>query len=100
MSALVAASREELLFALSLLVLLAGTGLWLLALRVPRLDALACSVAAAGAAAWLLSNSRHEGPTLLEVLPGNGFTAADVAAVPAGLAVAALCWRWLSARSR
>lgn len=93
MSALVEASRADLLFALSLAVLLLGTALCALAWRRPKLDVLAAAAAAGGAVAWLLCNTPGEGPTLLRVLPGNGLTAADLLVVPAALAVPVLALR-------
>ena len=85
--------RDQLLYVLALGVLAAGTMLCLLALRVPALDVLAVAVAGAGTVAWLLSNGAAEGGTLIVVLPGNGLTLADLAALPAVLLVAFLVVR-------
>ena len=90
---LAGSDRDELLYVLSLGVLLVGTLLALLAVRVERLDVLAVAVAGGGTAAWLLSSAPGEGVTLLEVLPGNGLTVADLAAGPALGLVALLAAR-------
>ena len=82
--------RDQLLYVLALLALAAGTLLCLLALRVAALDVLAAAVAAAGGAAWVLSNNPGEGDTLLVVRPGNGLTLADTAVLPAVFLVAYL----------
>ena len=82
--------RDQLLYVLAFLALAAGTLLCLLALRVAALDVLAVAVAAAGGAAWVLSNNPGEGDTLLVVLPGNGLTLADTAVLPAVFLVAYL----------
>jgi hypothetical protein len=87
--------RDQALYVLSLAVLATGTGLALLALRRPALDALAGAVSGAGVAAWLLSNTAAEGPTLLVLLPGNGVTLADLAAAPAVVLLSWLCVRRL-----
>ncbi len=87
--------RAQRLYLATLGLLLAGTLLSLLALRWPRLDVLAVGAAAAGIASWLLSTDPAEGRTLLVVLPGNGLTVADLAAVPAVLLIAVLSWRRL-----
>jgi hypothetical protein len=90
---LAGSDRDELLYVLSLGALLLGTLLALLALPVRRLDVLAVAVAAGGAAAWLLSSGPGEGGTIVEVLPDNGLTVADLAAVPAFLLVGVLAAR-------
>ena len=92
-SALSGEPRDQLLYVLTLGLLGVGTVLCLVALRVAVLDVLAVGLACAGAAAWLLSNGPAEGGTLVEVLPGNGLTRADLAVLPAGVLVAVLCWR-------
>ena len=92
---LVPDGRAETLYALSLLLLVAGTALAVLALRVRGLDVLAASLGAGGATAWLLSNGDREGAVLLEPLRGNGLTVADLLAVPVVVLVGVLCWRRL-----
>ena len=91
-------SRQQRLYVVALALLLSGTLLAALALRTRALDVLACAVASAGVVAWLLSSGPAEGPTLFVVLPGNGVTVADVAAVPASVLVAVLSWRRLRGR--
>jgi hypothetical protein len=85
--------REQLLYVLALAAVLAGTVLCLVATRVAALDVLAAAVAAGGAAAWLLANGPAEGAVLLEVLPDNGLTVADLVVVPSVLLVP-----WLAVR--
>ena len=85
--------REQVLYLLTLGLLVFGTVLCLVALRVAVFDVLAVAIACVGMSAWLLSNSPGEGGTLWEVFHGNGVTLADLAAVPAGGLVAVLCWR-------
>lgn len=87
--------REQRLYVLALGLLLLGTLLLSISLAWRALDVLAAAVAAAGIVAWLLSNSPAEGGILLVVLPGNGVTQADLAALPAGLLVAVLACRRL-----
>ena len=88
-------ARDQRLYVLALALLVVGTALAALALRVAALDVLAVTVAAAGATAWLLSSGPAEGPTLIVVLPGNGLTLADLAALPALALVVLLSWRRL-----
>ncbi len=99
-SSLSGGRRDQLLYVLALGLLGTGTLLCLAALRVRVLDVLSVAVACAGAVAWLLSNSPGEGSTLLVVLPGNGLTTADLAALPAGLLVGYLSVRRLRTHSR
>lgn len=87
--------RAQRIYVASLSLLVIGTLLSLLALRWSRLDVLAVGAAGAGIGSWLLSSTPAEGRTLLVVLPGNGLTVADVAALPAMLLVAVLSWRRL-----
>ena len=87
--------RAQRLYLVTLTLLALGTLLSLLALRWSRLDVLAVGTAGAGVGSWLLSSSPGEGRTLLVVLPGNGVTVADVAALPAVVLVAVLSWRRL-----
>ena len=89
-------TREQKLYVVTLSLLLAGSLLALLALRLERLDVLAVAVAGGGVVGWLLSTGPGEGATLLVVLPGNGLTVADLAAVPAVLLVVVLAGRRLS----
>ena len=88
--------RAEALYALSFLLLGAGTALAAGALRVRRLDVLGAALGAAGATSWMLSNGEGEGAVLLEVLDGNGLTVADLLALPAVVLVVVLCWRRLT----
>lgn len=96
MSGLLAGDRAEVLYALSFLLLGAGTALAVAALRRRSLDVLAVALAAAGATGWLLSNGVGEGAVLFEVLQGNGLTVADLLAVPALVLVVVLSWRRLT----
>ena len=93
--ALVESRRDVLLYLLSLSSLLVGTALCVAALRHAVLDVVAVAVACGGAAAWLLSNGPGEGRTVVEVLPDNGLTVADLVALPAAALVVLLCWRRL-----
>lgn len=93
LTGLVPAGRAEALYVLSLLVLITGTALAVIALRVRGLDVLAASIGAGGAAAWVLSNGPGEGAVLLEPRQGNGVTVADLLAVPVVVLVGVLCWR-------
>ena len=96
--ALSGSPRDQWLYVLSLSALLLGTALCLVALRVPRCDAVAVGTAGGGVASWLLSSGPAEGRTLLEVLPGNGLTVSDLLVLPAVALVLALCWRRLRER--
>jgi hypothetical protein len=87
--------RDQKLYVVTLGLLVLGSLLALLALRVERLDVLAVAVAGGGAVGWLLSSAPAEGATLIVVQPGNGLTAADLAAAPAVLLVAVLAGRRL-----
>ena len=87
--------RDERIYVLALALLVVGTVLSLLAVVVPRLDAIAIALASGGAAAWLLGNAPGEGGSLLEVFHGNGITVADLLAIPAGGLVVVLCARRL-----
>ena len=87
--------RDERIYVLALGLLALGTVLSLLAMVLPRLDAVAVALASGGAAAWLLSNAPGEGASLIEVFHGNGITTADVLALPAGAMVVVLCARRL-----
>ena len=89
--------KSQNLYALTLVVLVLGTVLCALALRLSRLDVLAVAVTSAGVAGWLLSNYPGEGSTLLLVAPGNGLTRADLAAAPATVLVLVLAYRRLRA---
>lgn len=91
-------SRQQRLYVLALALLLSGTLLAALALRSRALDVVACAMASAGVVAWLLSSGPAEGRTLVLVLPGNGVTVSDLAAVPASALVAVLSWRRLRGR--
>jgi hypothetical protein len=93
MQGLVPDGRDEILYALSLLLLVAGTAVAVAALRVMWLDVPAAALGAGGAAAWVLSNGEAEGAVLFEPLQGNGLTVADLLALPVVVLVAILCWR-------
>ena len=90
--------RQQRLYLLSLVCLAAGTALCLVALRVAVLDVVAVGLVSAGAAAWLLSNGPAEGRSLVELLPGNGLTVADLGVLPAAALCLALCLRRLRTR--
>ena len=92
-------SRASALYVLTLAAVLAGTALCAFALRRPRWDVLAAALAGTGAGAWLLSNGAGEGPLLVLVTTGNGLTAADLLAVPAGCLVGLLVLRRLRGRA-
>lgn len=78
---------------LSLLLLLAGTLLAMHALTHRRWEVLGATLAAAGIAAWTLTNRPYEGAVLLIPFEGNGITAADLLCLPGAVALAVLCWR-------
>lgn len=78
---------------LSLALLAVGTLLALHALTHPRFEVVGAALAAAGVAAWTLTNRPYEGVVLAIPFEGNGLTAADLLSAPGALAVAVLCWR-------
>lgn len=84
-------SRDERIYVLALGLLALGTVLSLLAVALPRLDAVAVALASGGAAGWLLSNRPGEGASLIEVFQGIDITPADLLVV----LVAVLCARRL-----
>ncbi len=51
------------------------------------------ALAAAGVAAWTLTNRAYEGAVLLTPFPGNALTAADLLCGPAAGLVGWLSWR-------
>jgi hypothetical protein len=78
---------------LSLVLLVAGTALSLLALRDRRWDVAGATLATAGVVGWTLTSSSYDGPVLLVVLDGSGLHLADLLSVPAVLLVLWLCYR-------
>lgn len=90
--------REVRVYLLALACLFMGTLLCIAALRVAVLDVPAAALASGGAAAWLLANGPGAGRVLLEPLPGNGVTSADLLALPAAGLVVALVRRRLHDR--
>ena len=78
---------------LSLILLLAGTALCVVALRKRRWEVPAVALATAGVVGWSFSSNDYDGPVLFVVVEGNGFHVGDLLAVPAALLVLWLSWR-------
>lgn len=78
---------------LSLVLLVIGTVLAVLALRNRRWDAPASALATAGVVGWVLTGESYDGPVLFVVIEGNGLHMGDLLAVPAFLLVVWLAWR-------
>ena len=78
---------------LSLVLLVAGTVLAVAALRNPRWEVPAATVATAGVVGWTLTSSAYDGPVLFVVVGTVGLHAGDLLSVPAALLVLWLCWR-------
>ena len=78
---------------LALVLLAVGTLLAAWAVGHRRWEVPGAALAAAGAAAWTLTNVPYEGVVLLRLTPQHGFSAADLATLPALLLVAHLTWR-------
>ena len=79
---------------LSLVLLVLGTTLAVLALRNRRWDVPAAALATAGVVGWVLTSEAYDGPVLFVVVEGNGLHMGDLIAGPAALLVI-----WLSYRS-
>ena len=78
---------------LSLVLLVLGTALAVLALRERRWEVPAVALATAGVVGWLLTGASAS-PVLVVVVQGNGLHAGDLLSLPAGLLVL-----WLSLRA-
>lgn len=78
---------------LSLLLLVAGTALAVVALRARRWEVLATALATAGVVGWYVTGANAT-PVLVVVVKGNGLHVGDLLVVPAALLVA-----WLSLRA-
>ena len=78
---------------LSLVLLVVGTVLAVVALRNRRWEVPAAAVASAGLVGWTLTSSDYDGPVLFVVVEGNGVHLGDLLSLPALLLVLWLCWR-------
>jgi hypothetical protein len=78
---------------ISLVLLVAGTVLAVVALRHLRWEVPGAVVATAGGVGWTLTSSAYDGPVLFVVVGSVGLHAGDLLSVPAGLLVLWLCWR-------
>ena len=78
---------------LSLVLLVLGTALAVVALRNRRWEVPAAVLATAGVVGWSLTSQGYDGPVLFVVVEGNGFHLGDLLAAPAALLVLWLSWR-------
>lgn len=77
----------------SLVLLVIGTVLAIVALRNRRWEVPAAAIAAAGLVGWTLTSSAYDGPVLFVVVGDNGVHLGDLLSLPALLLVAWLSWR-------
>lgn len=77
----------------SLVLLVLGTVLAVVALRSRRWEVPAAAVASAGLVGWTLTSGSYDGPVLFVVVEGNGLHLGDLLSVPALLLVLWLSWR-------
>jgi hypothetical protein len=78
---------------LSLVLLVVGTAVAVVALRQRRWEVPAVALATAGVVGWSLTSSAYDGPVLFVVVEGNGVHLGDLLALPAALLVLFLCAR-------
>lgn len=77
----------------SLVLLVIGTVLAVIALRNRRWEVPAAATASAGLVGWTLTSSAYDGPVLFVVVGDNGVHLGDLLSLPALLLVAWLSWR-------
>ena len=78
---------------ISLLLLVVGTALALVALRNRRWEVPAAVVATAGVVGWVFTAGSYDGPVLAVVVEGNGIHLGDLLSVPALVLVLWLAYR-------